>query len=465
MRILLLVSLTAFPLFVHAQSNSALVVPSCGSASYSAGQSKAVTQDPTGNACVSTVGSSSGGSTVVQGPGTAGTPSGGVLSIQGVAGGTPQPISAASLPLPSGAATVAAQTNVQSAAGTPDATVLNVQGNASGVALPVAQSGTWTVQPGNTANTTAWLFKIDQTTPGTTNGVVVNSSALPTGAATAANQTATQGSKAPGTAATSADLGGGVYNSAGVTLTDGQQAALQLGVNGGLLVGGVIASGSADTGNPVKIGGKFNTTAPTFTDGQRGDIQLDNKGSLRVAIAGSNGVSLNTTAQGDSINNANTGLVTVPLNSIFNGTTWDRARSVVNATNTIGTGIAAVGVLAQVDDTSPTAITENQFGNVRMSADRSLLTSVQNSFSHISTATTTTVKSGAGTLHSITINALGTVASSTTVYDNTAGSGTVIAVINSLTISGTLTYDAQFSTGLTLVTTGTVAPDVTVSYK
>lgn len=33
------------------------------------------------------------------------------------------------------------------------------------------QSGTWTVQPGNTANTTPWLFKIDQTTPGTTNGV------------------------------------------------------------------------------------------------------------------------------------------------------------------------------------------------------------------------------------------------------------------------------------------------------
>jgi hypothetical protein len=37
--------------------------------------------------------------------------------------------------------------------------------------LAATQSGTWTVQPGNTANTTPWLFKIDQTTPGTTNGV------------------------------------------------------------------------------------------------------------------------------------------------------------------------------------------------------------------------------------------------------------------------------------------------------
>lgn len=86
-------------------------------------------------------------------------------------------------------------------------------------------------------------------------------------------------------------------------------------------------------------------------------------------------------------------------------------------------------------------------------------------FSHISTSTTTTVKSGAGFLHAIIVNSLGTVASTTTVYDNTAGSGTVIAVINTLALSGTLTYDVAFSTGLTLVTTGTVAPDVTVSYR
>jgi hypothetical protein len=37
--------------------------------------------------------------------GTAGTPSADVISVQGVSGGTPQPVSAASLPLPSGAAT------------------------------------------------------------------------------------------------------------------------------------------------------------------------------------------------------------------------------------------------------------------------------------------------------------------------------------------------------------------------
>lgn len=92
---------------------------------------------------------------------------------------------------------------------------------------------------------------------------------------------------------------------------------------------------------------------------------------------------------------------------------------------------------------------------------------VQSSFTyaHIATSTTTTVKSGAGVLHGVSINSLGTVASSVTVYDNTAGSGTVIAVLDSLASARNTLFDVSFATGLTLVTTGTVAPDVTVSYR
>ncbi len=102
---------------------------------------------------------------------------------------------------------------------------------------------------------------------------------------------------------------------------------------------------------------------------------------------------------------------------------------------------------------------------VVMASDYVTALPVGYSFTHISTATTTTAKSGAGVLHTITINALGTVASTTTVYDNTAGSGTVIAIINTLAGQETYTYDVAFATGLTLVTTGTVAPDITVSYR
>ena len=86
------------------------------------------------------------------------------------------------------------------------------------------------------------------------------------------------------------------------------------------------------------------------------------------------------------------------------------------------------------------------------------------SYNHISTNTTTTVKSSAGTLHTITINTLGAT-DTATIYDNTAGSGTVIGVINDAGMAGSYTYDLAFATGLTIVTSGTTPPDITVTYK
>lgn len=72
----------------------------------------------------------------------------------------------------SGTGTVGTLDNVTGTAGVPSVPVLTVQGVASGTVVPVSlasttvtgtvavtESGTWTVQPGNTANTTAW--KVD----------------------------------------------------------------------------------------------------------------------------------------------------------------------------------------------------------------------------------------------------------------------------------------------------------------
>lgn len=203
--------------------------------------------------------------------------------------------------------------------------------------------------------------------------------------------------------------------------------------NGGFVQGSV-ASGVADAGNPIKIGGVFNTTPPTLTNAQRSDAQSFQNGALAAVISGTNaGGTLvaingtNTNTDGLATSSTASSLRTGSFSFQFNGTTWDRQRG--TATN--GTFVSPGGF----------------------------------SFSHITTAATTTTKSGAGSVHTICVNSLGTVASTVTVYDNTAGSGTVIAVINSLTLLGCQTYDAAFATGLTLVTTGTVAPDVTVTYR
>lgn len=83
-------------------------------------------------------------------------------------------------------------------------------------------------------------------------------------------------------------------------------------------------------------------------------------------------------------------------------------------------------------------------------------------YAHISTATTTVVRSGKGTLRSLIINtaAAGTI----TIYDNTSAAGQVIAVIAaSAPIGSNFYYDIAVTTGITIVTGA--ATDITVCYE
>jgi hypothetical protein len=79
---------------------------------------------------------------------------------------------------------------------------------------------------------------------------------------------------------------------------------------------------------------------------------------------------------------------------------------------------------------------------------------------YIATATTTLVKTGAGVLHTITIGE--TAAGAITIYDNTVGSGTIIAVLKSNIVEGTFVFDREFTAGLTIVTAA--ASKLHVSY-
>lgn len=82
-------------------------------------------------------------------------------------------------------------------------------------------------------------------------------------------------------------------------------------------------------------------------------------------------------------------------------------------------------------------------------------------YTNISSATTTTVKSGRGTLKSIVVNTAA--AGAVTVYDNTAGSGTKIATLKSSVVEGVYEYNCRFITGLTIVTAA--ASDLTVIWE
>lgn len=135
--------------------------------------------------------------------GTAGTANASVLSVQGIAGGTALPVSLSGTVAVTQSGTWT-NTVTQATAASLNATVVGT--GTFAVQAAATQSGTWTVQPGNTANTTAWLvtgtggtFPITGTLTSITNPVTVaqataaNLNATVVGTGTFAVQAAVQG--------------------------------------------------------------------------------------------------------------------------------------------------------------------------------------------------------------------------------------------------------------------------------
>jgi hypothetical protein len=173
------------------------------------------------------------------------------------------------------------------------------------------QSGTWTVQPGNTANTTPWLVRPHDGTTGAS--VIAGNNALKTDLSSVAGTN---------------------------TIT--------AGVAGLQAVGGAAASGASKSGNPVQVGGVFNSTQPTVTTGQAVEAQSTSRGALIVGtgvdtfnVTANAGTNLNTSAlfldatytgrmpagasPADNESNTNTALSRIgTFNYVFDGVTWDR---------------------------------------------------------------------------------------------------------------------------------------------
>lgn len=125
-------------------------------------------------------------------------------------------------------------------------------------------------------------------------------------------------------------------------------------------------------------------------------------------------------------------------------------------TGTAGSASAQVVTVQGVASMTPVQVSQ------------SAVTSGGYSFLNIAAGQATTiVKSGAGTLHSIVLNSAATATNVTTVYDNTAGSGTVIAIpaVTTATVPVSLIFDIAFATGLTIVTATANGGNMTICYK
>lgn len=255
--------------------------------------------------------------------------------------------------------------------------VLSVDDNAGSLTVDgtvaATQSGTWTVQPGNTANTTAW--KTDGSA--VTQPVSAASLPLPTGASTAAKQPAlgTAGAAsadvitvqgiASGTVVPVSDGGGSltvdgtVAVSGTVTVDTELPAAVALSdtlanptapavgahllgwdgtqwvrvdvdAAGALMSVGNVASGAADSGAPVKVGGRVSTTSPANAiTGDRKDAWLGAGGQLIVGTIANTGTDGSTASH--FLDPSGT-LVLPPAAALYNGTNWDRRRNNHEAT-------------------------------------------------------------------------------------------------------------------------------------
>lgn len=122
--------------------------------------------------------------------------------------------------------------------------------------------------------------------------------------------------------------------------------------NTSLPVAGTVASGAADSGNPVKVGGVFNTTLPTLTNGQRGDLQLGSRGGLNVSLLAASGTQAATVSTQADAQAAQGALYVVSQNAAFNGASYDRVRNNVDTAALITLTAQAAGTVNSADQTN-----------------------------------------------------------------------------------------------------------------
>lgn len=192
---------------------------------------------------------------------------------------------------------------------------------------------------------------------------------------------------------------------------------------------GSVSGGTAGTVSNL-IGGIYNTSAPTLTNGQQAAFQFDVNGQLKTTAT----ATLSGTVQ----------------------VVGNVASAAADSGNPVKIGAIYNSSLPSLTSGNRVDLQTNKFGE--------LVIVNRNKFTNIHGAATTTVKSGAGRIAALCYNG-GTGSSSAVLYDNTAGSGTIIAQFSPS--SGTpicMHYDADFATGLTVVTTVS-ATDLTITYQ
>lgn len=198
-----------------------------------------------------------------------------------------------------GVATAANQATANTALSAIESNTANIPSKGSATtanSLPVniASDQTVPVSASSLPLPTGAATAANQTTANTSLATIATNT---TGVSTSTNQTAPQGSVNGGTAGSVSELSAGVYRSSAITLTNGQQAALPLDASGNLLVSAkqtstpwtvadtanVSSTGSTSPSVSTSVAGVYNSTLPTVTTGHGVALQVDVSGRLITA--------------------------------------------------------------------------------------------------------------------------------------------------------------------------------------
>jgi hypothetical protein len=179
----------------------------------------------------------------------------------------------------------------------------------------------------------------------------------------------------------------------------------------------------------------YNATPPTLVDGDNSALNVDASGVLKTTVIGGS-------ADGSPVTEA-----PVLTGAEYNVTppTYDDGDKATTQSDVNGnTRVREQYAPLYEDNVAQVAKVEQRY-----------------SPTYISTATTTTVKSGAGFLHRLIVN--GGTTGTIIIYDNTAASGTIIASFDTTNAIASYEFNVTFATGLTIVTSA--ATKLTVAWR
>lgn len=359
--------------------------------------------------------------------GTAGTPSADVLSVQGVVGGTPQPISATSLPLPTGAAT---ETTL--------ALLTVAQNSTTGGQSGPLMMGAVTTNAPTYLNNRTQPFSIDTSgglrvagynTPATAQANPTN--AVPTQAfmmvwnGTTWDRLLSEGisadaDNAPSAGTVSAESYNMAFNG---TNWDRIRSSGDNGTNPSL-------------GKQAVLIGTVATSAPSWTNGNIAPLSITLAGDARTIAKITDGTNTAAVKAASTAAAASDPSMVVAVSP----------NSPATVTGAAATGTAVSG--------NPVLIAGQDGTNARTMRLDTTGRPAGSSFQWRGAATSELLKSGAGVVRRVICGS--NVAGTITLYDNTSATGTVIVSLTTTTTTpfNSVEINATFSTGLYAVSTG-----------